>query len=147
MEDISGFGIVLTVIASNTFPAGVQISQFADDSDPFDVPELTIADKAMGINGDLIVWSKPAPIEIKVGVIAGSNDDDNLAALMEANRVGRGKVSAQDVITLAAAYPDGTSLSLTPGKMTQGMPAPSVASSGRLKTKVYSFSFENRTTT
>lgn len=145
MQDVSGFGFVINVIASNTFPTGFTLSAFADDADPFDIPELTVKDKAMGLNGDLIVWSKANPINITLAVIAGSEDDLNMSALLEANRVGRGKFSALDVITLTAAYPSGNMLTLSPGTITAGMTGSSVASAGRVKTKSFAFSFENRT--
>lgn len=143
-EDISGFGIVLTVVASNTFPVGFNVSQFADDADPMDLPAITINDAAMGVNGDLITWSKAVPLKMTIGVIAGSDDDQNLAALLEANRTGRGKVSARDDITITAVYPSGNTLTLAQGKILEGMPGSSVASAGRLKTKTYGFAFENR---
>ncbi len=144
MQNISGFGLGVNVVASNTFPAGFVVTQFADDADPFDIPSIAIADKAMGLNGDLIVWNKATPIGITLNVISGSDDDRNLAILAEANRVGRGKRGAQDVITMTAVYPDGTVLTLTPGAITDGMPGTSIASAGRKKTKAYAFTFENR---
>jgi hypothetical protein len=145
MQDTSAFGIVINVTASNTFPSGFTLSAFADDADPFDIPELKIKDKAMGLNGDLIVWSKAMPIDIKIAVIEGSQDDINLGVLLEANRVGRGKSSAQDVVSISAVYPSGNTLTLSPGTITDGMTGSSVSSSGRLKTKTYGFTFENRT--
>lgn len=144
MENISGFGLIVNCIASNTFPVGLLLTEFADDADPFDLPSLQIADKAMGLNGDLIVWSKPNPINVTLNVIAGSFSDLNLAVLLEANRVGRGKTGARDIITLSAIYPSGNVVLLTNGAITDGIPASSVASAGRLKSKSYSFSFENK---
>jgi hypothetical protein len=143
MNDISGFGLQVQIVASNTFPAGITLTQFADDSDPLDVPSLQIADKAMGLNGDLIVWSKANPLAATINVIPDSDDDVNLNILFEANRVGRGKVSAQDVITMTIIYPDGSVKTLTQGKPTDFMPARSVASAGRQKTRPYVFAFEN----
>lgn len=142
-NDISGFGLRLRVVASATFPAGITLSQFADDADPFDFPDLTVAETAMGVNGDLITWSKANPLLVTVNVIPGSEDDQNLAILLEANRVGRGKQSARDQITLTAMYPDGKSNTASVGVITQGRPGQSVASSGRMKTKPYTFAFEN----
>lgn len=144
MQNISGFGLVVNVVASNTFPAGFTVTQFADDADPFDIPSIQIADKAMGLNGDLVVWNKATPISVTINVIPGSDDDRNLAILAEANRVGRGKRGAQDVITMTAVYPDGTALTLTPGVITDGAPGTSLASAGRKKSKAYAFTFENR---
>lgn len=141
--DVSGFGLRVVIKASNTFPAGVTISQFADDGDPFDQPSMQIMDKAMGLNGDLLVWSKPAVFTPTLNVVPNSEDDRNLQVLLEANRVGRGKRSARDVISMTALYPDGSSINLTDGRITDGMPIQSVASAGRLKTKAYAFAFES----
>jgi len=87
-NDVSGFGLRIRLTASRTFPAGITITQFADDADPFDIPSLQIADTAMGLNGDLISWSKANPIKPTLNVIPASEDDRNLAVLLEANRVG-----------------------------------------------------------
>lgn len=140
--DISGFGISVRVVASVTFPAGVTITQFADDADPFDIPSIQIADKAMGVNGDLVTWSKANPYTPTLNVIPNSEDDRNLAILLEANRVGRGKRSARDLVTLTASYPDGRTLTLSAGKITDGQPGLSIASAGRMKSKAYAFAFE-----
>jgi hypothetical protein len=143
MADISGFGLVINCVASVTFPSGFKISQFADDGDPLDLPSLQIGDKAMGVNGDMISWRKANPIAITINVIPNSEDDKNLAILFEANRAGKGKKLANDVITMTAIYPDGKTTTLTAGAITDGMPSNSVASAGRLKSKAYIFAFEN----
>jgi hypothetical protein len=147
MNDISGFGLQVRVIGSVTFPAGITVTQFADDADPFDLPSIQIADKAMGLNGDLVSWATANPINITLNIIPGSEDDLNLAILFEANRVGKGKNSARDLITITGIYPDGSTITLAQGKITDGMPGTSVSSSGRMKSKPYMFSFENRVIT
>ena len=68
MENISGFGSSASIIASKTFPIGLYLTEFADDTDPFDIPSIQIADKAMGVNGELIIWSKPNPINVNIVV-------------------------------------------------------------------------------
>jgi len=143
MADISGFGLVANIKASVSFPAGFQVSQFADDGDALDVPSMQLADKAMGLNGDLVTWSKAAPLVITMNVIPNSEDDKNLAVIAESNRVGKGKKSAQDVITVTVSYPDGKTVTYTNGKLTDAMPGNGVASAGRLKSKPYVFAFEN----
>lgn len=145
MADISGFGLVVNVKASASFPAGFQVSQFADDGDSLDIPSMQLADKAMGLNGDLVTWSKAAPLTLTMNIIPNSEDDKNLSVVAEANRVGKGKKSAQDVITITVAYPDGKNVTYTNGKMTDGMPGNGVASAGRYKSKAYAFAFENVT--
>lgn len=141
-NDVSGFGVRVRLVASVTFPAGITLSQFADDADPFDLPSIQVADKAMGVNGDLVTWSKANPILATLNLIPNSEDDRNMAVLLEANRVGRGKFSARDVITLTGIYPDGRSVTLSNGAITDGMPGQSIASAGRLKSKSYAFAFE-----
>lgn len=143
MPDISAFGIRVRIMASNTFPAGFDLTQFADDADSLDVPQQQIADKAMGVNGDLITWSKANPLLLTLNIIPNTDDDRNMAVLLEANRVARGKIGARDVITLVAAYPDGTTQTWSQGRITDGVPGNALASSGRMKSKPYMFAFEN----
>jgi hypothetical protein len=145
MQDISGFGIRVILRASVTFPQGVSLTQFADDADPFDTPSQQLMDKAMGLNGDMVVWSKANPITPTLNVIPDTDDDRNLQVLAEANRVGRGKISARDVITMTVIYPSGRSLTLTQGKITDAIVTQPVASGGRLTTKAFAFAFENMT--
>lgn len=143
MQDISGLGTRVRLIASNTFPAGITLTQFADDADSLDVPSQQVADKGMGVNGDLVTWTVAAPLNLTVNIIPGSDDDRNMSVLLEANRGARGKQSARDVITMTAIYPDGSTQTWSPGRITDGMPGKSVASAGRFKSKPYMFTFEN----
>lgn len=143
MTAIAGHGLKINLIASITFPAGIILTQFADDSDPFDLPSQQIKDKAMGLNGDILTWSKANPINVTIGIVPKSEDDINLGILFEQNRPGRGKLNVDDIITMVGIYPDGSTINLTNGSITDGMPGDAVASSGRLKSKTYSFSFEN----
>lgn len=143
MADISGFGLRARVVASETFPSGIEITQFADDADPLDSPSQQVADKAMGLNGDLITWKKANPLIATLNVVPGGEDDKNLAVLFENNRVGKGKQGARDVITMTLVYPSGRTVNMSNGAITDGMPFDGVASAGRLKTKAYAFAFEN----
>ena len=147
MDDISVFGARVQLRASETFPSGIDLTQFADDADPFDTPSMQIGDTAMGPNGDLITWSKANPVKLTLSLIADSEDDRNLAVLFEANRVGKGKQGARDVITLTVLYPSGRTVTLNPGKITDGPPMNSGTSAGRLKSKTYGFAFENKNET
>lgn len=143
MADISVFGLRVQLTASQTFPAGLSITQFADDADPFDSPSIKIRETTMGANGDMIAFSKPNPIPVTLNVIPGGEDDRNLSVLFEANRVGKGKRGARDTINMTVIYPDGRTVSYTNGVITDGMPGDSASSAGRLKTKAYMFAFEN----
>jgi hypothetical protein len=143
-EDISGFGFRGVCRASNTFPLGFTFTQFSDDTNPWDVPSIQVADKAMGLNGDLISWSKASAILLTVSVIPNSENDIAFKILLEANRVGRGKTGARDKITMVGLYPDSSFVTFTDGIITDGMPASGVASAGRLITNQYQFAFENK---
>lgn len=144
MYDISGNGLRIICRASRTFPGGIVLSAFADDADPLDFPAQEIAGTAMSLNGDLVTWSLLTPIAPVINVIPGSEDDVNLQILWEANRVGKGKLSARDVITWVVYYPDGRQVTLTQGKITNGSAGRGVASAGRIKSRAYNFAFENR---
>lgn len=146
-NDISGFGLKITLIATTTFPTGITLTQFADDADSIDSPSITIGEAAMGLNGDLITWSKAVPLPVNLNVIPDGTDDQNLAILLENNRVGAGKISTRDTIILIVAYPNGATVTFTNGKILEGMTTSSVASAGRKKTKPYMFKFENRVVT
>lgn len=143
MTDISSTGLSCTIKADPTFPNGFTFTSFADDSDPFDIPALTIAETAMNINGDLVTWTSPQPIAITINAIPGSDGDDNMAILFEANRAAKGKTVARDMVTIVANYPDGSTVTLSNGKMTSGFPGKSVASAGRMKSKAYMFMFQD----
>lgn len=143
MQDISGFGSLVTIAASRTFAnIPFPITTFSDDADAFDFPDLQIGDGAKGVNGDLITWSKANPIKGSISVVVGSLDDIALQTILKNNTPSKGKSNAQDVITMTIIYPDATQVTFTQGKMISGMPGKSLASSGRLKTKVYNFMFE-----
>lgn len=138
---VTGFGLVVTLIASSTFPTGLPLSQFADDADPLSFEAVKIADTAMGLNGDLLVWSKAIPLPMTLNVIPGTPDDTNLQILANANRVGQGKNSANDVISATIVYPDGSTVVRTGGAIVMSPFGSSVQQSGRRKTNAYTFSF------
>ena len=145
VQDVSGFGAVVSLIASNTFPLGIVITNFADDADPFDQPSIRIGDVAMGVNGDMLTWRKAIALPATISVIPGSPDDLNLSILANANRVSQGKTSAKDVLTLTITYPDGTIITFANGAITDAPFAKSISSAGRLKSMTYSLAFESVT--
>lgn len=141
--NISGFGSILNIVASTTFPVGFTITQFSNDADAFDFPLLEIADGVMGVNGDLLVWNKANPIKTSVNVVPEGEDDENLSILFAANRVGQGKASARDIITFSLILPNGNLVTFSDGFIISGMPATAVSGEGRMKTKQYEFMFQN----
>lgn len=143
-QDISGFSTLIHIVASNTFPFGFTVTQASDDSDLLDFPSVQIGETAMGVNGDLIRWSRAQKLPMVVSVIPNSPDDDNLEALADANRVAQNKTSARDKITATVIYPDGSLVTLTDGAITDAPFGTGVSSAGRMKTKQYGFSFQQK---
>lgn len=141
--DASGFGVRINLRASETFPSGIDITQFADDTNPIDIPSVQIRDVAMGVNGDMVKWSKGNPIRATIAVIPNSDDDLNLKALAAANRPARGRRAVLDDITIIVIYPDGADVQMLRGTITDAVPSKGVASSGRLQTATYAFAFED----
>ena len=142
MQNISGYGLSANVVASNSFPNGFPVTEFADDADPLDSPDLDLADTAYGLNGNMVVWSRPQGLEISISVIPNSDADINLQALVEANRVGYKKRGARDLINISLVYPSGELANMASGVIVTGPFTKRVASAGRFKTNTYRFRFE-----
>ncbi len=139
--NISGYGLVATFVASNTFPLGLPITQFSDDGDPLTIADVKIGDVAMGLNGDLQAWEKAVALPVVINVIPGSVDDQNLQILAKANRVQQGQSSANDVISVTILYPDLQPIVFSGGIITDAAFGRTVQSSGRQKGKLYGFMF------
>lgn len=142
--DISCNGVTIIVAGSKTFPVGFPVTQLADDVDPLDFANLQLSETAMGVNGDMVSWTTPKPIEFTLAVVPNGVDDIALSVLHEANRGAKGKASAKDSITVTIIYPNLRPIVLRKGIILDGSPGPSIASSGRIKTKSYTFRFENK---
>lgn len=147
MENVSANGLTVILSAIPSYPRLI-LTQFADDTDPLDIPEIEITGSGMGVNGDLVTWSSPKPIEVALSVIAGSTDDKNLNILFGLNRAGKLKPSTSDIVTLTFIYA-GTLAGafkraiMIGGRCSSYSPATGASSSGRKKSKTYKFIFEN----
>ena len=96
MADVSHTGTIVTVSASNTTGgAPVPITAFPKDTDPFDIPDMDIADAEVGTNGDLISWDVANPIEISMAVIPVTDDYEFLVTLLNLNRAEKNKNCAE----------------------------------------------------
>lgn len=142
MTDISHLGTVVTISASNTTGGTpVPLSAFPKDTDPVQVTSQTIGSLEVGTNGDAISWSEATPGELTLAVIPGTEDHAFLHQLFQQNKAEKGKRSANDIITMNRILPNGTTLAARDGKIVEGPPALSQASSGRLSTVSYRFMF------
>lgn len=143
MSDVSAIGLSISFKASKTFPSGFVLSQFADDADPVDLPAAVLAELGMDINGNLVSWSAPAPQSVTVNVLPGSDEDQNLQVVLQANRAAKGRTPARDVITMVINYGDGSTTTCREGIILGGPAAKSASSAGRMKSHEYQFAFQD----
>ncbi|CAH6969538.1 conserved hypothetical protein [Vibrio chagasii] len=140
--NVGHLGAVVTISASQTTAgAPVPLNSFPKDTDPFDIPEIVIAEGEMGTNGDLVTWAVANPIPVTIAIIPNTPDHVFLQMLLNRNRPEKGKRPAGDNIVLVRVLPDGSTLTLSSGSISAGTVAPSMASSGKLTTPTYSFLF------
>lgn len=142
MEEISVLGTKAYLTADKTFPAGFEINKFPADSDGIDIQESQIANTEMGVNGDLIGWRTAVPQSLTLTVIPGSDEDKNLQILLDRNRAAKGRVFAQDIITLVVTLANGTTHTFSNGLIISGELGYSITSQGKIRTKRYGFMFE-----
>ena len=139
MADVSHNGAIYTISASNTFAnLPLPITAFPKDTDPFDVPSTDIGDVEIGTNGDPVSWSVQNPVDSSLAVIPATDDHELLQTIYNANRSEKGSPSRNDVITLVRILPNGETTTMK-GKITGGPATTSLASSGKIKTPVYTF--------
>lgn len=141
-EEISVLGTKAYLTASNTFPAGFEITKFPADSDGIDVQESQIANAEMGVNGDMITWRTPVPQQLVLTVVPGSEEDKNLQILLDRNRAAKGKSNIQDNITLVVTLANGVTHTFSNGIIISGELGYSITSQGKIRTKRYGFMFE-----
>lgn len=141
MFNISGFGTSVTVVALQTFPMGFNITEFADDQDPIDIPPIEPVGYQPLYDGSIVTFTKAAPIELTLSVIPGSEDDINLKILLQSRGVGPSILPFQDITTMVISYPDGGRVILTQGSILSGPVADSIIETARKKSNQYKFVF------
>lgn len=141
--DVSALGIKATLIAVPSYPVGFTMTQFADDGDSLNVPDMTIMESGMGVNGDLVVWRTAQPCEIEINLIPGTDDCKNMENLFKLNMTQKDKVSSKDILTLSIQHPNGKTDVLTNGYIVAGKPVQDYSSDGRAKTRMFRMVFEN----
>lgn len=143
MQNVSATGLKIRLVAIPTFPAGFDITQFADDADPISTDMVDIAAAEAALNGDLVTWSRPNVVSARIGVLPGTDEAKNLDILWSVNRTGKNKLSAQDKISMVINYPNGDVKVLSNGAMLSGPAFDGGSSEGRLNTREYGFAFQD----
>ena len=141
IHDISAVGTKLQIVATKTFPTGFTVSHFSDDNDPFDSPNLAIADTGVDLRGDMVKWATLNLVDFTVSVVPGSEEDENLSRLWQANRCYPDHVPVDDRITITKTLPTGKQTVFKDGIIIEGPADVSGTSEGRLKTNTYAFRF------
>lgn len=141
--DVSAMGIKATIVALPSYPVGITLTKFADDGDSLNVPEMTIMQSGMGVNGDLVVWRTATPVTIDVNLIPGTDECRDMENLFKLNMTQKNKVSTKDVLTMTIEHPDGRTSILTNGYIVAGAPIQDYSSAGRAKTRHFQMVFEN----
>lgn len=145
-EKASAFGTIVTLFASQSFPnAGINLSSFADDTDPFDVQPLTVAQVAKNVNGTMVYWANAEPINQSINLIAGADDDVSMQFLLAANTPVYGKQLANDIIRIVVLWPNGETRTYNDGVIISGSAGYSISSGQRIKTNSYALAFSSMT--
>jgi hypothetical protein len=141
MQNISGFGAKVTVLALQTFPMGFTLSEFADDVDPIIFEEVQPVGYEMMYDGGLYSFESAAPVLAHVSVIPGSEDDMNLRILLSNKKSGPSILPIEDVTSMSIQYPNNGMVMLTNGTIVKGPLADSIIQTGRKKANTYTFAF------
>lgn len=148
MADISHLGTVVTLSASKTTGGSpISLTAFPDDADPFDIPEVDVAEYEIGTNGDVATWSVNKRIEVTLSILPCTEDNEVMLSLVATNRPQKGKPITKDVITLTRVSPNGEVIVLGKGRLLSASVSSSMQSSGRYKTPTYKFAFATLTRT
>ncbi len=144
MQDTSSVGLLVRLTASVTFPLGINITAFPEDNDVGVTGSTEIAGHASGINGDLITWCVANGIETQVPVIPNTVDESLMDILFQANRVSKNRFPKKDIINMTVTNPvTAVSKTYKNGKMLNAPAGYQYGGDGRIKTKVYTFVFED----
>jgi hypothetical protein len=157
MVDISMAGTTISIKGAKSF---VNINEFSDDGTPISVSDIEVAGSAMNLNGVLVTWYKPTPIEVSFSLVPGSPSDIALNNFLRSVSIGgKGSSVAEAAIksltittpTLADAsgatsQSGAVSYTFTNGRLLRGNPGISSDSEGKAQSRTYTFVFEGVTT-
>lgn len=139
--DVSFAGSIITV-------AGIKISNFMDDANPVEFPDVEVSGYGINCNGVMIRWAKPNAVIMSVTVIPGSMEDAKLYRLWNQYRVQDGNYNAQWGSSLDASISIGNtqmagkrSYSFSGGTMISGPGGPTASSEGKMSGRTYTFAF------
>lgn len=139
------------------------VLEFSDEGTPIDFPDLETVGYAMTMNGELVTWTKPAPITFRLTVIPGSESDKKLRRLLYAGHIGGKKGNPIDqgsvyissatleVPSISTSFGSGSAVqaagksyfTFTNGRMSGGQPGIGSNAEGKMSARTYNFVFES----
>lgn len=142
--DVSSIGVSVRLTASVTYPQGITLSQFPEDGDIGPTGSTAIGSHASGVNGHLIVWKTANGITVGVPLIPNTEDCAKMERLYAANAPAPNKFVAKDIITMVVTNPiTGIPTTYKGGWIEEGMAANQYGLDGRIKSKVFTMTFES----
>lgn len=145
MQDSSSIGVRVFLIASVTFPRGITFQAFPEDGDVGTNGEIDIASSASGVNGELIWWKTVTGIQTQVPLIPNTPEEALMDMLFQANRGAKNRFPKKDIITMVVTNPvTGVVSTYKNGYVRNGNVGYTYGGDGRIKTKNYGFTFEDK---
>ena len=144
MINNTGFGLQATLVADKTFPAGISLTTFAKDTDPFKIDSTALKGTRFTLNGRLVSWDEVGGYPLSIALENGAEDDTKMQILAKANTAEFGKKVVTDAITITAIYPDGSKTIFSNGILLESVNGKSVASGGSIEVHIYKFLFQNK---
>ena len=143
MQDVSAFGTTITILATQSFPIGFTVDNFADDKDPLKIENIEATGYTFLIDGSLFIFDKAALIKVEISVIAASDDDINLKTMLQARKGSSSIIGLPDITTMTIAYGNGGVVMFTAGSIVSGPLGDSIEQSGRHPSNTYTFVFSD----
>ena len=144
MQDVSAVGLSIRLIASQTYPAGIQLTAFPEDGENGPADNQNIADNASGVNGDLITWKTVSGIEYTLNLIPNTEQESLVDVLFQGNRAAKNRFPKKDIITIVETNPvTGVSKTYKNGVIKSGAVGYRYGNDGRIRNKTYGFVFED----
>lgn len=153
MVDVSGV-FPKVMIASTGIPPLINITNFADDSNPIDVDQIEVTGHGINVNGVLVTWEKPTAYIVSVSVLAGTEEATSLTTLLESSHARAGaNFALAPTVTLTKKIGKRNMLGIitsddgetyTNGRIVSGPAGTSIDSEGRKQSQTFTFVFENK---
>ncbi len=141
MQNISGFGTSITLLAVQTFPLGFTLESFSDDTDPLTAKAVEPSGYELLYDGSLFPFTKASAIELSISVLADSEDDINLKILLQTRSIRSNLLPIEDFISLIISYPNNNRILLSNGTILNGQLVDSISNVGKKRSNTFNFVF------